>query len=115
MKYVFILFLILTACGKEDSVSLEKSCEGIYTSTCETDGTKCYDDCGRKIKLIACYKIQDDLYNVHTTTYHVNDISYCDLTVKKKDDGYFYISEVFPPFKKENCMMWVNTPSCKLQ
>ena len=114
MKYVFILFLILTACGKEDSASVEKSCKGIIYNNCETDGSKCYDDCGVKVRLIACHQIQDDLFRVYPTSNYVKDESYCDLILEKDDNDLYYIAEVFPPFKKETCMMSMQTPICQL-
>ena len=114
MKYVFILFLILTACGKEDSASVEKSCKGIIHSTCETDGSKCYDDCGVKVKLTACYEFYGSILIYPTQMSFVKDKSYCDVFLEKDDNHSYYIAEVFPPFKKETCIMSMQTPICQL-
>lgn len=120
MKSIYLLlFLFLASCAQEDSTATKTmaieagTCEERFTNQCETDGTKCYDECGNKIKLISCYKLQDGVYRVYPTLNYVPDVSYCDLILEKGSDYKYFIQDAFPPFVKEKCSMGLNQlPTC---
>lgn len=111
MKTVMLILSVFLLCACEEEVSSKQFSdmsrgvcqESVNVNTCFLDGSKCVNECGKKVHLVSCQRSVDGILSISGNP--INDENLCDVIASNIGGSQWTLERTFIPFSNSDCMV----------